>query len=217
MTKKSYNTRDIVLERIRSQIESASRDSFETRKANVEQRLSAKEAFLIPELQSLTASEKIDYFKQKLTESGTRFVDIKHLGALPEAARKIMDDALKAHDQSLIHDLIIAEQYHQDDQEKFKPDWTSSNIRTIMCPTNNDQYNECHFALNYAFAGIAETGSLLVHSGKTQPNALNFLASHHLIALKKDHIVNSLDDGWARLRKSHYNNILPRSLVLITG
>lgn len=66
-----------------------------------------------------------------------------------------------------------------------------------------------------AFAGVAETGSLVLLSGPGAPTALNFLPEHYLCVLDMRHIVPTLDDLWARMRGEGLD--MPRALNLITG
>lgn len=66
-----------------------------------------------------------------------------------------------------------------------------------------------------AFAGIAETGTLMVHSGPATPNTLHFLPETHIAVLQADDVVGGYEDAWARLRAQF--DRLPRSVTLITG
>jgi L-lactate dehydrogenase complex protein LldG len=70
-------------------------------------------------------------------------------------------------------------------------------------------------SLTPAFAGIAETGTLMVHSGPDTPNTLHFLPETHIALLAGDDIVGGYEDAWARL--SARFDRLPRSVTLITG
>ncbi len=65
------------------------------------------------------------------------------------------------------------------------------------------------------FAGIAETGTLMVYSGPGTPNTLHFLPETHIAVLQADDIVGGYEDAWARLRAKF--DRLPRSVTLITG
>lgn len=66
-----------------------------------------------------------------------------------------------------------------------------------------------------AFAGIAETGTLVLLSGPESPTTLNFLPDDHIVVLRVDRIVVHMEDAWARLRKERGN--MPRTVNLITG
>jgi L-lactate dehydrogenase complex protein LldG len=66
-----------------------------------------------------------------------------------------------------------------------------------------------------AFAGIAETGTLVLLSGPESPTTLNFLPDDHIIVLKAERIVPHMEDVWLKLRKERKE--MPRTLNLITG
>jgi L-lactate dehydrogenase complex protein LldG len=72
-------------------------------------------------------------------------------------------------------------------------------------------------ALTASFAGIAETGSLMVHSGATTPNTLHFMAPTHIAVLRTKDIVGSYEEAWAALRRRLGDEFPPRTVTLITG
>ncbi len=66
-----------------------------------------------------------------------------------------------------------------------------------------------------AFAGVAETGSVVMCSGEQTPVSLNFLPDHFLCVVHKNSIVNHLEDVWEKLRQEETS--LPRAINIITG
>ncbi len=74
-----------------------------------------------------------------------------------------------------------------------------------------------------AFAGIGETGSLVLLSSPHSPTTLNFLPEDHLIVLARSRIVAHLEDVWIRLRAqtdsvpSSMASAMPRTVNFITG
>lgn len=70
-----------------------------------------------------------------------------------------------------------------------------------------------------AFAGIAETGTLMLRSGPESPSTLNFLPDTHMVVLRASQIKKSYEDGWdeIRLQMKAQPNSLPRTVNLITG
>ena len=59
------------------------------------------------------------------------------------------------------------------------------------------------YRLRYVrFAGIAETGTLMLLSDRESPTTLNFLPEGHLVVLPTERIVGSYEDAWQRLRAS---------------
>jgi L-lactate dehydrogenase complex protein LldG len=69
-----------------------------------------------------------------------------------------------------------------------------------------------------AFAGIAETGTLMLLSGPASPTSLNFLPADHLVAIAQNRIVGTYEDAWMLLRAEIGVGIaLPRVINWITG
>jgi len=69
--------------------------------------------------------------------------------------------------------------------------------------------------LTEAFAGVAETGSLVLLSGMNSPTSLNFLPDNYLCVLRRDHIVRHIEDVWERIRLQPGH--MPRAVNFITG
>jgi L-lactate dehydrogenase complex protein LldG len=65
-----------------------------------------------------------------------------------------------------------------------------------------------------AFAGIAETGTLMLTSGPETPTTLNFLPDTHIVVLRADQVLPHYEEGWSRLRA---RGPMPRTVNFITG
>ena len=68
-----------------------------------------------------------------------------------------------------------------------------------------------------AFAGIAETGTLVMTSGSEHPVTLNFLPDTHIAVLKEEDIVAGYEDVWRKLRARYGKSVMPRTVNTITG
>ena len=70
-----------------------------------------------------------------------------------------------------------------------------------------------------AFAGVAETGTLMMASGPDSPATLNFLPETHIVVLREADLVGGYEDAWQRLRDAGRGRgrDLPRTVNLITG
>ena len=66
-----------------------------------------------------------------------------------------------------------------------------------------------------AFAGIAETGSVMLLSGPQSPTTLNFLPEDHIVVLHESRIVPHPEDAWALLRAER--GAMPRTVNVICG
>jgi len=66
-----------------------------------------------------------------------------------------------------------------------------------------------------AYAGVAETGSLVLLSSAESPTTLNFLPDDHVIVLRESQIVPHIEAVWARMRSD--KRAMPRTVNFITG
>jgi L-lactate dehydrogenase complex protein LldG len=70
-------------------------------------------------------------------------------------------------------------------------------------------------------AGVAETGTLMVHSGADTPNTLHFLPETHIAVVYADELVGTYEDGWAALRNKFGADLskgaMPRTVSMVTG
>lgn len=65
-----------------------------------------------------------------------------------------------------------------------------------------------------AFAGIAESGTLMLASGPESPTTLNFLPDTHIAVLRASEMVGAYEEAWDRLRAT---GRMPRAVNFITG
>jgi L-lactate dehydrogenase complex protein LldG len=72
-------------------------------------------------------------------------------------------------------------------------------------------------AITGAFAGIAETGTLVMVSSPEHPVTLNLLPDTHVVVLREGDIVGGYEDVWTRLRARFGKNGMPRTVNTITG
>ena len=68
-----------------------------------------------------------------------------------------------------------------------------------------------------AFAGIAETGTLVTASGPHHPVTLNLLPDTHIVVLREADIVGGYEEVWAKLRRHYGKDRMPRTVNTITG
>ena len=73
--------------------------------------------------------------------------------------------------------------------------------------------------VSVAFAGVAETGTLVLLSGADNPTRLNFLVETHVVVIDAATIEGAYEDVWKTLRTSRANEttLMPRTVNWITG
>lgn len=70
-------------------------------------------------------------------------------------------------------------------------------------------------AVSVAYAGVAETGTLVMRSGPDAPTTLNFLPDIHVVVLFSGDIEGNYETVWQRLLRD--DDQLPRTVNWITG
>ncbi|HTJ90970.1 MAG TPA: LUD domain-containing protein, partial [Acidocella sp.] len=69
--------------------------------------------------------------------------------------------------------------------------------------------------LTQAFAGIAETGTLMMPSGPERPTTNNLLSDTAIVVIRAARIVGAYEDAFDLLRAERGG--MPRNVMLITG
>jgi len=72
-------------------------------------------------------------------------------------------------------------------------------------------------SLTRAFAGIAESGTVIQLSGPDNPTTLNFLPEAHIVVLETADLLASYEEAWTRLREIHGEGFMPRTVNMISG
>jgi L-lactate dehydrogenase complex protein LldG len=70
-------------------------------------------------------------------------------------------------------------------------------------------------ALTGVVAAVAETGSLVVTSGRHSPNTLHFLPENHIAVVRASQVLRHLEEIWPLVRERSAG--MPRALTFITG
>lgn len=90
-------------------------------------------------------------------------------------------------------------------------DWRSAGIDTQARAAKGDDM----VGITCAFAGIAETGTLMLLSGPQTPATVSLLPETHIAVLEVGRIVATMEDAWDRLCAEH--DKLPRAVNFVSG
>ncbi len=76
-------------------------------------------------------------------------------------------------------------------------------------------------SLQHGFAGIAETGTLMLPGTPVRPTTLNLLADTAIVVLRATRVVGAYEDAWDLLRRENADALtggfMPRNVMLVTG
>ncbi len=144
-------------------------------------------------------SERLEFFVEKIhAAAGT----VDRAATSPDVV-PLIKDYLDRH--GLEPRLVVAE-HPLVSELAWPPEWE---IRTGAAGGDD------HVSVTAAFAGVAETGTLVMLSGADSPATLNFLPDDHIVIVSALRIVAHFEDAWRLL----YDRVaeMPRTVNLITG
>lgn len=76
-------------------------------------------------------------------------------------------------------------------------------------------------SLQHGFAGVAETGTLMLPSDAHRPTTLNLLPDTEMVVLRASRIVGAYEEAWDLLRAENRDKLtggfMPRNIMWVTG
>jgi L-lactate dehydrogenase complex protein LldG len=166
-------------------------------------RLAARRRNLIPARADRPRPEQIALFADMASQQSASVARVSDPAAVPAA----IGEFLKA--ENLPAEIRMAP-----DAELESLPWQDQPMLTV---TRGPAREPDAVSVTGALAGIAETGTLMLHSGPGGPSSLNFLPETHVVVLPAERIVGSYEDGWDLLRQRFGSGTMPRTVNFITG
>ena len=165
----------------------------ESVRTGLERRLAAP----TPNLKPALAEDPVSLFVRKANAAHTRTTVVPTLAGVSEAVVRHMED------NGLSDAIVVA-------PELEGLQWSNRLVVEGRAARGSDQ-----LSVTGAFAGVAETGSVMLLSGPESPTTLNFLPEDHIVVLRESRIVPHPEDAWALLREERGS--MPRTVNLICG
>lgn len=176
----------------------------ERARAALEARLNGHPRGPVPARGKLPHGEQVELFRRMAEEAAATVEHLPDVAAVPKATA----DYLQAN--NLPAELRLAP-----DPGLAELDWAGA--APLLAVSQGPAEDATAASLTRAFAGIAETGTLMLASGRHGPTSLNFLPATHIVVLDGGAIVGPYEDAWERLRAACGESGLPRTVNLITG
>lgn len=195
------NGRDAILGRIRKSLGVGANDG--ARLAMVRERLEKAPKGVIPARGKLDAAGRIALFLEMAQRANATVQRVDAPGDVPDAVAEY----LRA------RNLPSAVRMGAD-RRLAKMPWAAQKALEVK-PGASDGDDEA--GVSHALGGIAETGTLLLASGKENPTTVNFLPDHHIVVVNAKDIAGDLETALGRVRKAYGKGEMPRTLNLITG
>lgn len=177
------------------------------RAAELERRLKAAEPNLVPARGAVKGAERIALFIAEAEKVDTSVSRVADAADVPGAVAAY----LAAHNLTTVI--------------KAAPDPALADIpwsqQTTLTVSQGRAEDGDEVSVTGAFAGIAETGTLMLESGPHSPTTLNFLPDTHVVVIEASAIDGTYEEAWSRLRASAGEGagaaFMPRAINLITG
>jgi L-lactate dehydrogenase complex protein LldG len=164
-------------------------------------RLDQHPRHLIPSRSRLPHSEQVKLFVRNVEKEFGSVTSVEDMDAVPGAVA----DYLAA--QNLPGSIIMAPH-----PELQAIPWSA---RPLLDIREGRAQGTDAVSVQHGFAGIAETGTLMLPSAPERPVTLNLLADTEIAVLRASAIVGAYEEAWDKLRAEIGG--IPRNVMLITG
>lgn len=195
------SSRDAILGKIRQTLSSKSNN--EQRLDAVNARLSKHPRGTIPARAQLQPKAQAKMFCEQAEAVQASVKRVKSYAGVPKA----IADYLRAHN-------LPAEFRMGSDKRLNDLPWEKARSLEIKIGPSD---GEDLIGVSHAYGGIAESGTLLMLSGKDNPTTVNFLPETHIVVLKASEIEGDYETLWSRVRKKFGRGKMPRTVNWITG
>jgi len=187
------NARDAILGRIRS-----ATGGDPARRAVVEARLAAHARGPVPERAKVAGSEALVAFVARLKAASITVAEAAHIADVPRLAAEY----LRANN-------LPARLRMGTEPELANLEWPVEIAHGTAEGTDE-------VSIAKAFAGVAETGTLVLTSGPDNPTTLNFLPETEIVVIRAGDVVGGYEDAWDKVR-ADFPGGLPRTVNWVSG
>lgn len=195
------SARDAILGRIRASLKSDPADA--ARAEAVAQRMKKAPKGIIPARGQLPQAERVELFCAMAEKLSATVERVKSHDGVPKAVAGYLRG----------RNLPAAFRMGEDKRLAAMP-WDRQRALQIKHgPSDGDD----EVGLSHATTAVAETGTLVLTSGKGNPTTLNFLPEHHIVVVDAADIEGDLETALARIRRSFGKGQMPRTVNLISG
>jgi L-lactate dehydrogenase complex protein LldG len=164
-------------------------------------RLAAHPRHLIPARSRLPRPAQLGLFVQNVEKEFGTVARVADLAAVPGA----IADYLAA--QNLPSRLVMAPH-----PELQALDWSA---RPMLEIEQRRAEGTDMVSVQHGFAGIAETGTLMLPSDPARPTTLNILTDTEIVVLRASRVVGPYEEAWDLLRAELGG--MPRNVMFVTG
>ena len=194
------SAREAMLARIRAKVAKGPED---VRRATVDQRIAQHPRNLIPERGIGDEAHRLAVFTEMMEAVGGSVEILDHMEDVPQAvAEYLRNSNLPAHVRRGADPVLAKLPWHRGGALEVAEGRAQDSDRA---------------SVTRAFAGVAESGTIIQVSGADNPTTLNFLPEVHIVVLEASAIFVSYEEAWTKLRAAFGEGVMPRTVNMISG
>ena len=193
--------REAVLGKVRRALSVSGSES--DRKAAVEGRLANPTTNIIPERGQLEGAARIELFCKMAEAVQAGVTRVASTDDVPEAIAGFLRQ------NNLPADIRLGE----DERLAALPWEKEPNLARKSGPSDGRDL----VGVSHALGGVAETGTLVLHSGPDNPTTLNFLPDTHIVVVDAADIAGDYESVWQRIRAAFGKGVMPRTVNWVSG
>jgi L-lactate dehydrogenase complex protein LldG len=192
--------RDDVFATIRRSLGVSGREA--TRREVVADRLRRAPRGVVPARGQLDEAERLALFRTLAEAALATVAEVDTAADVPAAVAEFLRG----------HNLPASLRMGEDPRLAAMP-WADTALETARGRSDGQDLN----AVSHAFGGVAESGTLVLTSGRENPSTLNFLPDNHIVVLAAEDITGDYESMWDRIRAVYGKGEMPRTVNMITG
>ncbi|WP_341990454.1 LUD domain-containing protein [Azorhizobium sp. AG788] len=194
-------SRDVVFGSIRRALGSTGKEA--PRVQDVADRIAGHPRGVIPARAQLAPAARLDLFKAMVEAAAATLDHLPDAAAVPDAV------AAYLRDRNLPMTILRG-----GDARLANLPWHTQPTLDVWIGASDGRQLA---GLSHAFAGIAESGTVVMLSGPDNPSTLNLLPDHHLVVVNAADVTGTYEDVWTSIRAVYGPGTLPRTVNWITG
>lgn len=177
------------------------------RQAELDRRLEMPHPNLIPARARLDGAARVEMFCEQAEASAATVARVERAGDVPGAVAEYLAQ------QNLPPEAVLAPDPGLDDIP-----WEARPLLTLR---RGGTDGSDAVSVTGAYAGVAETGTLVMTSAPGSPTLLNFLPETQIVVLRTGQVVGAYEEAFAQLRDAGGGaedaGFMPRTVCFITG
>ncbi len=157
---------------------------------------------LIPGRGQVEGDERIALFRREAELALATVAEVETAADVPRAVADFLRN----------HNLPAAIRMGEDLRLRTMP-WEETALAVSRGRSDGGDIN----AVSHAFAGVAESGTLVMVSGPENPSTLNFLPDNHIVVVAAKDLVGDYEEALRKVRATYGRGQMPRTVNFITG